>query len=119
MPHQNRKIFQTIPVYSLLLIVCASLTGVALIYRDQKLIGCLAFLFTSGFALATLTIILGRIYGLELEESIAYAKRSEKSFREVYENVPIGIIKVNLKQQFIAANPAFQRMLGYTQGELL
>ena len=40
-------------------------------------------------------------------------------FRSVFESAAIGITMVTMDQQFMNANPAFAKMLGYTQKELL
>ena len=44
--------------------------------------------------------------------------RSEERWRTVFQNAPVGIGTLNLDGRFIAANPAFQRMLGYGEDEL-
>lgn len=45
-------------------------------------------------------------------------KQSEERFRLVFEKAAIGIVLADLSGQLVAANPAFQQMLGYSQNEL-
>jgi PAS domain S-box-containing protein len=44
--------------------------------------------------------------------------RSEERWRSVFENSAIGVALTDLDGRFIAANPVFQKMLGYTEEEL-
>ncbi|MCX7820294.1 MAG: PAS domain S-box protein [Brevinematales bacterium] len=44
---------------------------------------------------------------------------SESKFRQIYENVNIGIIQLLLDFRILSANPAFCKMLGYTEEELI
>jgi len=44
--------------------------------------------------------------------------RSEERWRSVFENSAIGVALTDLNGQFIAANPVYQKMLGYTEEEL-
>jgi len=44
--------------------------------------------------------------------------QSEERWRSVFENSAIGVALTDLDGQFIAANPVFQKMLGYTEEEL-
>ena len=55
----------------------------------------------------------------KLELALWESVKNEKAFREVFENVPVGIIKLDKDLKFISANPAFIRMLGYSEAELL
>jgi PAS domain S-box-containing protein len=50
----------------------------------------------------------------------AHAKlaRSEERWRSVFENSAIGVALSDLNGRLIAANPVFQKMLGYTEEEL-
>jgi PAS domain S-box-containing protein len=41
-------------------------------------------------------------------------RESEASFREVFDHVPVGIIKLDSKFRFLSVNPAYANMLGYT-----
>ncbi len=54
-----------------------------------------------------------------LREAHERLKRSEEQWRAVFENSAIGVVMANLNCRFIAANPAYERMLGYTSDELL
>ncbi len=53
-----------------------------------------------------------------LLETHAKLARSEERWRSVYENSAIGVALTNLDGRFIAANPVYQNMLGYTEQEL-
>jgi PAS domain S-box-containing protein len=44
--------------------------------------------------------------------------RSEERWRSVFENSAVGVALADLNGQFIATNPVYQRMLGYTEAEL-
>jgi PAS domain S-box-containing protein len=48
----------------------------------------------------------------------AQIARSEERWRSVFENSAIGVALSDLDGRFIAANPVFQKMLGYTEEEL-
>jgi PAS domain S-box-containing protein len=45
-------------------------------------------------------------------------RRSEERWRSVFENSAIGVALTDLDGRFIASNPVYQRMLGYTEEEL-
>ncbi|HVU78368.1 MAG TPA: ATP-binding protein [Gaiellaceae bacterium] len=70
-----------------------------------------------GIAMAVLVTV--RIVGLvrELEAMRVKAEESERRFRMVFERAPIGI-SVGRNGIMSETNPALQRMLGYTAGEL-
>ncbi len=53
-----------------------------------------------------------------LLEAHAELARSEERWRSVFENSAIGVALTDLHGRFIAANPVFQRMVGYTEEEL-
>jgi len=53
-----------------------------------------------------------------LLETHAKLARSEERWRSVFENSAIGVALTDLNGRFIAANPVFQKMLGYTEPEL-
>jgi PAS domain S-box-containing protein len=53
-----------------------------------------------------------------LLETNAKLARSEERWRSVFENSAIGVALTDLNGRFIAANPVFQKMLGYTEQEL-
>jgi len=44
--------------------------------------------------------------------------RNEERWRSVFENSAIGVALTDLNGQFIATNPVYQKMLGYTEEEL-
>jgi PAS domain S-box-containing protein len=53
-----------------------------------------------------------------LREAHARVAQSEERWRSVFENSAIGVVLCNPDCRFIASNPVFQRMVGYTQDEL-
>ena len=53
-----------------------------------------------------------------LREAYARVARSEERWRSVFENSAVGIALTNLSGRFLAANPVFQQMLGYSEEEL-
>jgi PAS domain S-box-containing protein len=53
-----------------------------------------------------------------LLETHAKLARSEERWRSVFENSAIGVALTDLNGRFIAANPVFQKMVGYTEPEL-
>jgi PAS domain S-box-containing protein len=53
-----------------------------------------------------------------LLETHAKLAQSEERWRSVFENSAIGVALTDLNGQFIAANPVFQKMLGYAEEEL-
>ena len=53
-----------------------------------------------------------------LLETHAELARSEERWRSIFENSAIGVALTDLNGRFIAANPVFQKMLGYTEEEL-
>ncbi len=55
---------------------------------------------------------------LELEQMLVQSQKSEKSFRTIFENSPVGIIQVDTKMRIVAANTAYTRLLGYSEDEL-
>ena len=44
--------------------------------------------------------------------------RSEERWRSVFENSAVGVALTDLNGRFIATNPVYQKMLGYTEQEL-
>ena len=53
-----------------------------------------------------------------LREAHVQVTRSEERWRAVFENSAIGVALTDLKGRFLAANPVYQKMLGYTEEEL-
>lgn len=54
-----------------------------------------------------------------IQRSLEARQKSERRWRAIHENSAVGIAVVNLEWQFVSANPAFCRMLGYAEEELL
>ena len=46
-------------------------------------------------------------------------RASEERWRSLFENVPVGVALIGSHGRYVAANPAFQQMLGYSEAELL
>jgi PAS domain S-box-containing protein len=57
---------------------------------------------------------------ISLENARLYGEltMSEERWRNLFENVPGGVNMVGLDRRYVAANPAFQRMTGYSEAEL-
>jgi PAS domain S-box-containing protein len=55
---------------------------------------------------------------MALREAHAQVVRSEERWRSVFENSAIGVALTDLNGCFLAANPVYQTMLGYTEEEL-
>jgi PAS domain S-box-containing protein len=53
-----------------------------------------------------------------LREAHTQIARSEERWRSVFENSAVGVALTDLNGQFIATNPVYQKMLGYTGEEL-
>ncbi|HTQ95217.1 MAG TPA: PAS domain S-box protein [Candidatus Acidoferrum sp.] len=53
-----------------------------------------------------------------LREAHAKLAHSEERWRSVFESSAIGVALTDLNGQFIATNPVYQKMLGYTEEEL-
>lgn len=53
-----------------------------------------------------------------LQTAYAQLARSEERWRSVFESSAVGVALADLNGRFIATNPVFQRMLGYTEDEL-
>nr|WP_162963221.1 ATP-binding protein [Pseudomonas aeruginosa] len=54
-----------------------------------------------------------------IQRSLEAQQKSERRWRAIHENSAVGIAVVDLQWRFVSANPAFCRMLGYTEEELL
>jgi PAS domain S-box-containing protein len=57
--------------------------------------------------------------GEKLREALNQSLKNEKSFNAIFENSPIGIIQLDPKLRFVAANSAYSKFLGYSKDELL
>jgi PAS domain S-box-containing protein len=57
---------------------------------------------------------------ISLENARLYGEltMSEERWRNLFESVPIGVSMIGLDQRYIATNPAYQRMMGYSEAEL-
>jgi PAS domain S-box-containing protein len=57
---------------------------------------------------------------ISLENARLYGEltMSEERWRKFFESIPVGVNMVGLNRHYIAANPAFQRMTGYSEAEL-
>ena len=57
---------------------------------------------------------------ISLENARLYGEltMSEERWRNLFESVPVGVNMVGLDRRYVAANPAFQRMTGYSEAEL-
>jgi PAS domain S-box-containing protein len=65
---------------------------------------------TAGTSQAAISLVNARLYG-ELMVS-------EESWRHLFESVPVGVTLTGSDRRYVAANPAFQKMTGYSEGEL-
>ena len=54
----------------------------------------------------------------ELAAANSELRRSEERWRSVFENSAVGVALTDVNGRFIATNPVYQRMLGYTEDEL-
>lgn len=65
------------------------------------------------------TAVLGAVRDqTELQKASEALARSERRYRELYDNLRDGFAVVNLKGQVVLWNRAFQEMLGYSEKEL-
>jgi PAS domain S-box-containing protein len=57
---------------------------------------------------------------ISLENARLYGEltMSEERWRNLFESVPVGVNMVGLHRRYVAANPAFLRMTGYSEAEL-
>jgi PAS domain S-box-containing protein len=57
---------------------------------------------------------------ISLENARLYGELmvSEERWRKLFESVPVGVNLVGRHRRYVAANPAFQRMIGYSEAEL-
>ena len=57
---------------------------------------------------------------ISLENARLYGELtvSEDRWRKLFESVPVGVVLVGSNRRYVAANPAFQKMTGYSEAEL-
>jgi PAS domain S-box-containing protein len=57
---------------------------------------------------------------ISLENARLYGElmMSEERWRKLFESVPVGVGLIGSHRRYVAANPAFQRMIGYSEAEL-
>ena len=57
---------------------------------------------------------------ISLENARLYGEltMSEDRWRNLFESVPVGVSMIGLDRRYVAVNPAFQKMTGYTEAEL-
>jgi PAS domain S-box-containing protein len=57
---------------------------------------------------------------ISLENARLYGEltMSEERWRNLFESVPVGVYLIGLHRRYVAANPAFRRMIGYSEAEL-
>ena len=93
--------------------------------KQTKLIGVLylennlaSHVFTP--ARISLLELLASQAAISLENARLYGEltMSEERWRKLFESVPVGVNMVGLHRRYVAANPAFQRMTGYSEAEL-
>src|SRR5271163_3800851 len=93
--------------------------------KQTKLIGVLylennlaSHVFTP--ARASLLELLASQAAISLENARLYGElmMSEERWRNLFESVPVGVALIGSDRRYIAANPAFQRMTGYSEEEL-
>ena len=100
-------------VLGLPLIKQAKLVG--LLYLENKVA---ASVFTPA-RIAVLKLLASQA-AISLENARLYGEltMSEERWRKLFESVPVGVNMVGLHRRYVAANPAFQRMTGYSEAEL-
>ena len=100
-------------------VLCLPLT------KQAKLVGVLyiennvaASVFTPA-RIAVLKLLASQA-AISLENAHLYGEltMSEERWRNLFESVPVGVNMVGLDKRYVAANPAFQRMTGYSEAEL-
>jgi PAS domain S-box-containing protein len=100
-------------------VLCLPLT------KQAKLVGVLyiennvaASVFTPA-RIAVLKLLASQA-AISLENARLYGEltMSEERWRNLFESVPVGVNMVGLHKRYVAANPAFQRMTGYSEAEL-
>ena len=93
--------------------------------KQTKLVGVLyiennvaASVFTPA-RIAVLKLLASQA-AISLENAHLYGElmMSEERWRKLFESVPVGVGLIGSHRRYIATNPAFQRMLGYSEAEL-
>lgn len=54
----------------------------------------------------------------QLSVTLKMAIKAEESFRELFDQCPIGIVQINSRLQFVSVNAAYTKFLGYSEAEL-
>jgi PAS domain S-box-containing protein len=100
-------------------VLCLPLT------KQAKLVGALYIennMAASVFTPARIAVLklLASQAAISLENARLYGEltMSEERWRNLFESVPVGVSMVGLNRRYVAANPAFQRMTGYSEAEL-
>jgi PAS domain S-box-containing protein len=88
---------------------------IGVLYLENKLA---SHVFTPGRI--SLLELLASQAAISLENARLYGEltMSEERWRTLFESVPVGVNMVGLDKRYVAANPAFQRMTGYSEAEL-
>ena len=93
--------------------------------KQAKLVGVLylennvtASVFTSA-RIAVLKLLASQA-AISLENAQLYAEltASEERWRKLFESVPVGVALLGSDRRYVAANPALQKMTGYSETEL-
>ncbi|MBN3855020.1 response regulator [Paraburkholderia sp. Ac-20340] len=78
-----------------------------------------ALVRTSSISLLVAVLALALARQMRRQQTLAERLHSsEQRWRAVFENAPIGVVVLRTAGQFIASNPAFQHMVGYSGIEL-
>ena len=77
---------------------------------------------TSVFTPARIAVLklLASQAAISLENARLYGEltMSEERWRKLFESVPVGVVLVGSDRRYVAANPAYQKMTGYSEAEL-
>ena len=93
--------------------------------KQAKLVGVLyiennvaASVFTPA-RIAVLKLLASQA-AISLENARLYGEltMSEERWRKLFESVPVGVGLIGSDRRYVAANPAFQKMTGYSEAEL-
>jgi PAS domain S-box-containing protein len=93
--------------------------------RQTKLVGVLYVennLAASAFTPARIAVlkVLSSQAAISLDNARLYGELmvSEERWRNLFESVPVGVTLIGSDRRYIAVNPAFQKMTGYSEAEL-